>query len=40
MRIVEVSVYHLPLPIKGEPYRMALQTLTSLDATIVRLTTA
>lgn len=39
MRIIEISVFHRPLPIRGEPYRMALQTLTSLDSTIVRVTT-
>ncbi|MEH6579561.1 MAG: enolase C-terminal domain-like protein [Amphritea sp.] len=39
MKIIEISVFHRPLPINGEPYRMALQELTSLDSTLVRITT-
>ncbi|WP_290703057.1 mandelate racemase/muconate lactonizing enzyme family protein [Amphritea sp.] len=39
MRIVEISIFHRSLPINGEPYRMALQELTSLDSTLVRITT-
>jgi L-alanine-DL-glutamate epimerase-like enolase superfamily enzyme len=39
MKIVEIAVFHRALPINGEPYRMALQTLTELDATLVRITT-
>ncbi len=39
MKITEIAVYQRILPIAGEPYRMALQQLTSLDSTLVRLTT-
>jgi len=39
MRISSLEIYHRALPIKGEPYRMALQTLTELDSTLVRITT-
>jgi L-alanine-DL-glutamate epimerase-like enolase superfamily enzyme len=39
MKIVEISVFHRPLPIKGKPYKMALQELSTLDSTIVRITT-
>ncbi len=39
MRIVEISVFDRPLPINGPPYRMALQELTSLDSTLVRIIT-
>ncbi|WP_027856858.1 mandelate racemase/muconate lactonizing enzyme family protein [Marinobacterium jannaschii] len=39
MKISAIEVYHRALPISGEPYRMALQTLTALDSTLVRVRT-
>lgn len=39
MKITQIAVYQRPLPVKGKPYKMALQTLTHLDSTLVAVTT-
>lgn len=37
MRIAEIRVYRIDLPVLGGPYRMALSELTALDSTVVEI---
>lgn len=39
MKIIKIDVLARPLPVQGAPYKMALQTLTHLDSTLVAVTT-
>ncbi|WP_271274536.1 mandelate racemase/muconate lactonizing enzyme family protein [Aliamphritea hakodatensis] len=39
MKICQIDVWQKDLPIQGPAYKMALQTLTALDTTLVRITT-
>lgn len=39
MRIVEVAVFQHQLPVRGGPFRIASSEVSSLDTTLVRLTT-
>ncbi|WP_315983744.1 hypothetical protein [Aliamphritea spongicola] len=39
MKIRQIDVWQKDLPIQGPAYKMALQTLTELDTTLVRITT-